>query len=393
MTEINHISNSPKIILVIIRHYLPGTKMGGPVRSISNLVEWAGNEFNFYILTSNHDVDEQKVYSEIKAGEWYPVGKAQVRYLTHEECHLSKLVHIINQLTFDVIYLDSLFESTTLSVLLLRWLKLLNRKPVILIPRGHLGGGALVLKPLKKQVFLFLSRNLGFYQRLIWHATSAEEKQTILQNIGGQTDKFIHIISNFPMPLLPKNQSVLVFKKHGHLQIIFLSRISRKKNLHFALETLRHITGSVVFDIYGPLEDERYWSECQTVIEQLPSNVQVKYCGVVPFEQTTAVMSQYDLFFLPTLHENYGHAIFEALSAGCPVLISDQTPWEGLEAAGAGWVIALDNQAGFVNVINLCVEADHDTAVYYRRSAQRYAEQYVRESMQMEQFRALFGIK
>jgi len=39
------------------------------------------------------------------------------------------------------------------------------------------------------------------------------------------------------------------------------------------------------------------------------------------------------------------------------------------------------------------VEADHDTAVYYRRSAQRYAEQYVRESMQMEQFRALFGIK
>lgn len=367
--------------------------MGGPVRSISNLIEWMGDEFNFYILTSNHDVDDQTVYPEINVGEWYAVGKAYVRYLTPEERHLSKLVNIINQLTFDVMYLDSLFESTTLAVLFLRWLKLLKKKPVILIPRGHLGGGALALKPIKKNAFLFLSRNLGFYHRLTWHVTSAEEKQTVLQNIGARIDKSIHIISNFPVPLFQESQSVSVSKKRGHLRIIFLSRISRKKNLHFALETLPHIIGDVVFDIYGPLEDERYWAECQLIIEQLPSNVQVKYCGVVPFEQTTAVMSQYDLFFLPTLHENYGHVIFEALSAGCPVLISDQTPWEGLEAASAGWVVELDNQAGFVNVIDLCVESDYDMGLYYRRSAQAYAERYVREANQIEQVRALFRQK
>ena len=57
------------------------------------------------------------------------------------------------------------------------------------------------------------------------------------------------------------------------------------------------------------------------------------------------------LFFLPTLGENFGHIILEAFCAGCPVLISDQTPWRDLEEKGVGWNLPLDQPELFREVL------------------------------------------
>ena len=38
------------------------------------------------------------------------------------------------------------------------------------------------------------------------------------------------------------------------------------------------------------------------------------------------MFQEYDLLFLPTKGENFGHVILESMSAGTPVLISDTTP-------------------------------------------------------------------
>jgi len=50
-------------------------------------------------------------------------------------------------------------------------------------------------------------------------------------------------------------------------------------------------------------------------------------------------LADYDAFIFPTLGENFGHVIIESLSAGCPVLCSDQTPWNDVFRAGGGSVI------------------------------------------------------
>jgi glycosyltransferase involved in cell wall biosynthesis len=56
----------------------------------------------------------------------------------------------------------------------------------------------------------------------------------------------------------------------GPLRIVFLSRISKKKNLDFALKLLMKSPVPVLFDIWGTLEDEGYWRACQGLMQTMP---------------------------------------------------------------------------------------------------------------------------
>src|SRR5690606_1094671 len=117
----------------------------------------------------------------------------------------------------------------------------------------------------------------------------------------------------------------------------FLSRLSRKKNLDFAIKVLSCVRRDVHFHVYGPTpraEDVDYLSRCEELARNLPANVQYQYCGDVKNENVVRVLAGYDLFCLPTWGGNYGHVIREALTAGLAVVISDRTPWRGLEQLG-----------------------------------------------------------
>ena len=123
------------------------------------------------------------------------------------------------------------------------------------------------------------------------------------------------------------------------------------KNLGFALRILRRVDAEIDLTIHGPREHATYWSQCEALIERLPPNVQVSVGAAVEPGQVAGIMANHDLFFLPTLGENYGHVIAESLSVGTPVLISDQTPWRNLEADGFGWDVSLADETAFVNAI------------------------------------------
>ena len=51
--------------------------------------------------------------------------------------------------------------------------------------------------------------------------------------------------------------------------------------------------------------------------------------------------SRYHAMLMPSLTENFSYTALESWQAGIPVLISDQTPWRDLEAAGVGWDLPL----------------------------------------------------
>jgi len=378
--------SKPKI-LILVNHYLPGFHYGGPIRSVANIVEWLGDEFEFRILTKDHDLRGEAPYPNIESGKWYTVGKAQVRYLSQQEQQIPNLMQIYRHIKYDALYLNIVFSALTIETLLLSRLGLLPKTPIVLASRGTLNGSALNLKSRKKSFFLNLARKTHLYQNLIWHATSDDEVTEIRDIFNNIDLHHIHCIENLPSPSLLSPSTPTVNKIPGQLHIIYLSRIDPKKNLRFALECLSQISGSIIFDIYGPIKDEEYWSECKMVISSLPSHIQINYKGSVQLDAVEQVLKGYHLFFLPTLNENFGHAIIEALCVGCPILISDRTPWDTAAEQGAGWALPLEQPEAFICSLQSAVDMGREEFLSQSKAAFSFGQSYLQTSSSVKDMR------
>lgn len=137
---------------------------------------------------------------------------------------------------------------------------------------------------------------------------------------------------------------------------------------------LAKTSAPVVFNIYGPMVDPSYCVRLQARISRMPAHVAVTAHGVLPHDRVAATMASHDLFFLPTLGENFGHAIYEALSAGLPALIADTTPWRGLQTTGAGWDLPLVRPELFSVAIKEMARAGAQHRQVVRTAARRLAE-------------------
>ena len=315
------------VILCFISHYLPSYRSGGPVRTISNFVDHLGDEFDIQIVTRDRDALDKKPFQNVKLNAWNNVGKAKVFYATERTLTLQGLSKLMRDTPHDVLYLNSFFAfSFSILPLLIRHLRLAPIRPCVIAPRGEFSPGALEFKSVKKRLYLYVVGLTRFYNGLLWQASSKFEASDIFRQMNG-TANSIFIAPN--LPTKPQNKAfVQQARVSGPLRIIFLSRISPKKNLDFLLQVLAKVIHKVDLVIYGPIEDEYYWSICNLLIEQLPVNVEVRYLGEVKPHQVNHVFAASDLFVFPTRGENFGHVILESLIAGTPVLVSDQTPWQ-----------------------------------------------------------------
>ncbi|MGA2032743.1 MAG: glycosyltransferase, partial [Thermoguttaceae bacterium] len=279
---------------------------------------------------------------------------------------------ILNETPYDAVYLNSFFSPRfTIVPLALRRLRLVPRRPLVLAPRGELSAGALSIKRRKKWAFIQLARAAGLYGETLWQASSAHEEAEIRNIFGPKAS--VQIAPNLRGHLAGEDLGETACRKAaGSLSVAFLSRISRKKNLDGALRMLAHQQGRIDFHIYGPHEDANYWHSCLGLIETMPPNIRVCDHGTVDPGTVVSVFRRHHLFLLPTLGENFGFAILESLSAGCPVLISDRTPWRGLEAKGVGWDLPLEPSSAFERVLQQCVKMDNDAFQQLSRAAARF---------------------
>lgn len=341
-----------KKILILNGQYLPGYKGGGPIQSCANMIENLGDQFEFYVLTADRDFKSEIPYENINVNEWNQVGSAKVFYMSPDKQTLSGFKKILNETEFDVLYLNGFFSPIfTIKPLLLRRFLQLKKSTIILTPRGDFTGGC-ENKKLKKYAYIYFCKIIGLYNRLVWHATSEIEAIDIK---GKFKNADVFVVPNLPAKYIPKKP--VLDKKIGELRLVFVSRIFPKKNLKFALEVLRRVpVGNITFDIFGPMEDKAYWSECEEIIEGMPQNVKVTYKGEVPHSEIASVFEQYHAFFFPTLGENYGHVIVEAMMNNCLSIISKGvTPWDDYDGNG-GFIENLTDREAFVKVIRNLIE-------------------------------------
>jgi glycosyltransferase involved in cell wall biosynthesis len=361
-------------VFVVLDTYLPGFKSGGPLRTIANMIDRL-DKLSFFIFTRDRDVGSGMPFTEVSINAWNNIGNAKVFY--SKRTGLGAIRRQILAAKPDLLYLNSFFSYTTIKVLLLRRAGLIPRLPAILAPRGECSPGGLRLKPFKKRVYLALAPPL-LYRDLLWQASSDLEKSEIEQALG--TGLRVRVATDLPprkVSLPPQSKQP---KRSGAATFVYLSRISEKKNLHFLLALLSRIKGEVELQIWGPVEDQKYWNRCEQLIRSLPDNIRTMVKGPVQHERVSEVLGQCHFFVLPTLSENFGHAILEAWMSGCPVLISDQTPWRGLRTANTGWDIALTQVELWCEALQDCVDMDTSTFARLSESSRQYAMTWISSS-------------
>ena len=371
--------------LVFTGFFLPGYKGGGPIRTIANMLQTLGQEIDFFLVTSDRDLGDATAYPSISPNIWINTDYAKAIYLSPKG-FFRKLNQLISGYTGDAIHLNSFFSFRFSILPLLLWRIHKPCLPVILGPRGEFSQGALALKSAKKRAYLALVKHLGLYKNVIWHASTEHEAADIRRVMGASATVRIAIDIAKPgaAPALAPRQA------GAPLRTVFISRISPMKNLLGAIEILQRVRQQVVFDVYGPVEDESYWVACQQAAQLLPPHVTFDYRGALHPDEVPATLARYDLFFLPTLGENFGHVIAEALSAGLPVLISDTTPWRGLADQSLGWDVPLDQPGQFAACIEACCHKPAAEYDEWRKAIRAWAVANIGNQDAIEQNRQLF---
>jgi glycosyltransferase involved in cell wall biosynthesis len=341
----------PNSLLVFTSYYLPGFKAGGPIRSISSLVDKLGSHLEISLVTRNHDIGDRVRYSSIKTNKWEFADNYRCLYLSFFSfvplCFIMKRIRLSD---YEYIYFNSFFDLK-FSIIPILYLKIFNMFgyyngiKIILAPRGEFSTAALRNSFFSKYAWIYIFKLFSVNKFITWHATSVDEKIDIV-NIFGDDDSIV-LLENFPSSKPLDFDKILLSNKSNVLKLVFIGRVSPMKNLSAALNILKSVKSSVIFDIFGPLEDGDYYSKCNQIVDELPSNIIVNFLGEIKHTDVQLTLSNYDLFFSPTLGENYGHSIVESFLVGCPVLISNNTPWRELQLKYAGFDFSLDNLEDF----------------------------------------------
>jgi len=375
-----------KKILIFIDWFIPGYKAGGPIQSVVNLINHLGNEYDFDVVTSNKDLGEVAAYQNLSFNKWIERENCRVIYLDGESQNLKRYREILREKYYDSVYLNSLFSvNFTLKPLL----ALMNFNCIIMLaPRGMLGAGALNIKPLKKKIFLKLFRSFGFSHKINWHATAASEATEIKQHFGKGSK--VHIATNLSAVVaedLPEKK-----KKKGFVNLFFLSRVSKKKNLKAALQFLNQVDQkfNINFSIIGPIEDQKYWQECLEIIDSLPSNIMLKNIGAVPNHHLKEKLKDQHFMLLPTFHENFGHVIMESWQNACPVIISRNTPWQDLVKQKTGFDLELAKPKDFIAAIERAAGMDQGEYDAWSKASFEFAKEYCNDPKAIEASRRLF---
>ena len=360
-------------------YYRPGYKSGGGLRTVVNMVDRLSDRFDFRIVTHDHDGNlDTAQYTTVAINEWNRDGETQVCYVSGNNIKMSVLRRLILSVTPDAIYTNSFFSPFTILLLQLRKLRMIPKIQIVVAPCGELSDAGLQNNSRKKELFLRFVRGVGLYKNIIWKASNDLEKAEIERTRPKGGKIFIapdlpakHLLESYEQSAKPEKQS-------GEVRMVFLSRFVPKKNFKWLIEHVGgNIKGKLTIHIYGPLEDAEYWNECQRIIRSLPQNIQVEALGPLPHEAAVEKIFEYHFFLLPTLGENFGHVFIEALAAGCPLLISDRTPWLGLTEKGIGWDLPLETPQKWIETINQCIDMDAESYSRMSTAARAYSQEWL----------------
>lgn len=373
-----------KKLLIFIDWFVPAYKAGGPISSVRNLCSALEDIYEIYVVTSNKDLGETEPLENIVSNQWIEMSNFKVIYLPFEQQTKENYIKIYKEIKPNIVHLNSLFSKyfTLYPLAILR-----NAQTKIVVsPRGMLGPESLKIKPLKKLLFFAMTKSTGLFKKVTWHASSSIESLEIQKYFRKKASIFI--APNFSY--FPAENKNYLEKKAGEINLISVGRISPIKNIDFLLQALATVTGKINCKIIGPIEDTSFYEQCESLAKKLPASFKIEFIKGVNHEELDKMHCDSHLFISPTKNENFGHSIVEAMGHGCPVIISDKTPWKNLAQKKVGNDLALV-LSDFSETIQRYVNMDGEEFTTYRKNSRKLASEIFYAGETLDQYKNLYN--
>lgn len=364
-------------ILLFADWFEPGFKAGGPIRSCVNFARQMKDKYIIYVITTDRDLNTNDPYENIIIDKWTEFEEGiNILYCSPRSLNWKNILSKVKSIEPAYIYMNSMYSRFfTIYPLLMHKLGLIRGK-LILAPRGMLKSTAVQYKSAKKNIFFKFFQAIGMHKAVHFHATDNSELDDIKNRFGSNVQA--SVIPNFPGSL-DKDQAAIE-KKTKEISLIFIGRLHPIKNLDYLLALLPAIKGKIHLTVIGNEEDNVYAAGCKKMIMGYSSNINVQFEKDIPYKDLHYLIQQHHVLVLPTQGENFGHAIFDALSQGKPVLISDQTPWQNLSLVKAGWDIDLSKKEQFIEALQWVTDFDQLQYNEWSQGAWQYAKRFMEES-------------
>ena len=226
--------------------------------------------------------------------------------------------------------------------------------PYVISPHGLLQPARLKKSRLKKRVATVLADRAMLNQASCLHATAPDEADAF--RLFGYRGP-IAMIPNGITPaerIGPDRAAMLeaAFRRdfpetQGRRLLLFLSRIEPIKGVTTLarawVECARQFPDWHLV-VVGP--DERsHLRDVSAILREGGVLDRTTITGPLYGERKTAAYLASELFVLPTISENFGLVIGEALSHRLPVITTTGAPWAGIVEHGCGWWIAPSQHA------------------------------------------------
>ena len=247
-------------------------------------------------------------------------------------------------------------------------------KPYVISLHGMMYPHALSIKPFRKKLMRFLCYDNLLQNASCIHVTSKDELQ-FFRELGFNTP--IALIPN----IIPIDNKVKPRLNLSTKRIIgFLGRLNPIKNIPALIQAWKNLgklTNGSELHIMGRGEVV-YEQMLKSLALQVPEN-NITFYDFSDGERKMNFLSSLTALCLPSLQENFGMTVVEALSMGTPVIASKNTPWSDLNSYNAGWWGENSVDELSENIKNALLLSDNDNLMMRQNAKKLYQEHYSEE--------------
>ena len=312
-------------VLHVVPTYWPATRYGGPIYSVHGLcAALAKNDTSVTVFTTSVDGAKN---SDVNHGELYKKDGVKVFY--YESKYLrriyfsSQFKHALEKVIteFDLVHLHSIFLYPTN---IAARIAVKNKIPYVISPRGMLEKKLVKSKSSTvKNIWLKMFEKKTLEQANLIHLTSDREHEELVK-FDYSFPKTIVIPNGVDAKLIADGKNL---EGSSTFQILFIGRINWKKRIDKLIESIKYLSFELKLIIAGNDEDE-YKDQLSKLIKDIGiderANISIEFVGEKHDEEKHNLFLESDVMVLPSLSENFGNTVIEAMAAGCPVIVTPE---------------------------------------------------------------------